>query len=473
MDHNDPYLQWYRRVSRVVISPLNSASPANYDLQHNYWPIDADFRATASNNAGTALNKNNPRLKIISDCFIKPNFESKTPHYLSSNDLLQISANYMHRGFVYAKPSSSFSMNTFVDNLKQSISLALVDFYPLSGRLETVKYPDDHSSWVYVDCNTGSGASIPRLLWSLFDLGEPNVVNYDGHSRALLSVQVTELVDGVFIGFTMNHCLGDGTLLWCFINALSKIFMNQMTYNSNNNNNKPDFKAVFSDENGPIIKLPYLDPNEFIIRSETYPRLRIRVFRFSAESIALLKAQANQKSDTQISSFQALCAFTWISIIRARNQPNDSNTHCFVIANTRPKHDPPVLPNHFGNFVELIMVTSKVNELKSNRLCRASMLINKAVMGLDTEVIRAKLKARDERPEVPHLTQLSKFDAYGAEFGLGKPVATRPGYAIWMNGMIVVDPGCEGGGSADLHVCLLSKIMDVLECDHEFMSYVS
>ncbi|KAK9684913.1 hypothetical protein RND81_10G242100 [Saponaria officinalis] len=454
-------------------------------------------------------NKNNPKLKIISDCFIKPNFESKTPHYLSSNDLLQISANYMHRGFVYAKPSSSFSMNTFVDNLKQSISLALVDFYPLSGRLETVKYPDDHSSWVYVDCNTGSGArfihativeecnltlsnivscheSIPRLLWSLFDLGEPNVVNYDGHSRALLSVQVTELVDGVFIGFTMNHCLGDGTSLWCFIKALSKIFMNQMTYNSNNNNNKPDFKAVFSDENGPIIKLPYLDPSEFIIRSETYPRLRIRVFRFSAKSIATLKAQANQKCDTQISSFQALCAFTWVSVIRARNQPDDSNTHCFVIANTRPKHDPPLSPNHFGNFVDLIRATSKVSELMSNGLGRASMLLNKAVMGLDSEVIRANLKARDETPQVAQLTQMSKyfgentpllfggsmrFDAYGPEFGLGKPVATRPGYAIWMNGMIVVDPGREGG--ADLHVCLLSKVIDVLECDHEFMSYVS
>ncbi|KAK9684759.1 hypothetical protein RND81_10G230100 [Saponaria officinalis] len=461
-------------------------------------------------------NKNNPKLKIILDCFIKPNIESKTPHYLSSNDLLQLSTNYMHRGFVYAKPSSSSSMNSFVDNLKQSISLALVDYYPLSGRLETVKYPDDHSSWVYVNCNTGSGArfihativdecnltlsnivscheSIPRLLRSLFDLGEPNVVNHDGHSRALLSVQVTDLVDGVFIGFTMNHCLGDGTSLWCFINALSKIFMNQMTNNNNNNNNsknieKPDFRAVFSDGNGPIIKLPYLDPSEFIVRCETFSRLRIRVFHFSAESIAILKAQANQNSDAQISSFQALSAFVWISIIRARNQPTDSNTHCFLISNTRPKHDPPLSPNHFANFVEVITATSKVNELMSNGLGRASVLLNNAVMSLDTEVIRAKLKARDETPKVVHITQLSKdfgentplvfggsmrFDAYGPEFGLGKPVVTRPGYSVWMNGLIVVDPGCEGGGSADLHVCLLSKVMDVLECDHEFMSYVS
>ncbi|KAK9684911.1 hypothetical protein RND81_10G241900 [Saponaria officinalis] len=457
-------------------------------------------------------NKNNPKLKIISDCFIKPKFESKTPHYLSSNDLFHLSTFYMHRGLLYAKPSSLSSsfMNSFVDNLKQSISLVLVDFYPLSGRLETVKYPDDHSSSVYVNCNTGSGArlihanivdesdltlsnivscheNIPRFLWNLFDSGEPNVVNHDGHSRALLSVQVTDLVDGVFIGFTMNHCLGDGKSLWCFINTLSKIFMNHMS--NNNIIEKPVFGAVFSDGYGPILKLPYLDPSEFIARPEKYPRLRIRVFHFSAESIATLKAQANQNNNTKIiSSFQALSAFIWISIIRARNQPNDSITHCFIIADTRTKHDPPLSPNHFGNFVNNVMATSKVNELMSNGLGRASMLLHKAVMGLDSKLVRANLKARDETPQVAQVNQTNeffgdstplffggsmRFDAYGPEFGLGKAVAVRPGYAAWVNGLIVVDAGREGGGSADLHVCLSSKVMDVLECDQEFMSYVS
>ncbi|KAK9684895.1 hypothetical protein RND81_10G240600 [Saponaria officinalis] len=471
-----------------------------------------------------ANNENNPKLKIISDCFIKPKFDvnqSKTPHYLSSNDLFQLSTSYMHRGLLYAKPASSLSLSlsfidSFVDNLKQSISLALVDFYPLSGRLETVKYPDDHSSWVYVNCNTGLGSrfihattmegcnlrisnivtcyeSISRFMWSLFDAGELNVVNHDGHSRALLSIQVTDLVDGVFIGFTMNHSVGDGMSLWCFINALSKIFMNQMSSNNNidvnNNVEKPVFKGVFSDGYGPIIKHPYMDPSEFITRLEVDPRLRLRIFHFSAGSIATLKAQTNEKSDNvKISSFQALAAFVWISITRARNQPDDSSTNCWLTADTRPKHDPILSPNHFGNFVHLIRVTSKVNDLMSNGLGRASMLLHKEVMGLDNQVIRANLKARDETPQVAQLTQISKyfgdnppliftgsmrFDAYGPEFGLGKAVATRPGYSTWMNGRIVVDPGYEGGGSVDLHVCLLSEIMDVLEFDNEFMSYVS
>ncbi|KAL9227566.1 hypothetical protein vseg_003243 [Gypsophila vaccaria] len=462
-------------------------------------------------------NANHPKLKIISECYIKPKLEvneSKTPHYLSSNDLFQLSTSYMHRGLLYAKPSSLSSsfIDSFIDNLKQSISLALVEFYPLSGRLETIKYPDESSSWVYVDCNSGLGVrfihatpkegcdkltlknivtcyeSISRFIWALFDTGDVNVVNHDGHSRALISIQVTDLVDGVFIGFAMNHSLGDGRSLWCFIDTLSKIFMNQTSNHNDNNIEKPVFKAVFSDGYGPVMKLPYLDPSEVITRLEVDPRLRLRIFQFSAESIATLKAQANQKSDSKISSFQALSAFVWISITRAQNRPNDSNTDCWLTADTRPKHDPPLSPNHFGNFVHLIRATSKVNDLIGNGLGPASTLLHKAVMGLDSKVIRANLKARDETPQVVQLKLLSKyfgdnppliftgstrFDPYGPEFGLGKAVATRGGYSTWMNGRVTIDAGHEGGGSVDLHVCVLSKVMDVLERDHEFMSYIS
>ncbi|GAU18469.1 hypothetical protein TSUD_366520 [Trifolium subterraneum] len=36
------------------------------------------------------------------------------------------------------------------------------------------------------------------------------VKNYEGTSQPLLAVQVTELVDGIFIGFTINHVIVDG-----------------------------------------------------------------------------------------------------------------------------------------------------------------------------------------------------------------------------------------------------------------------
>ncbi|XP_074317860.1 putative acetyltransferase At3g50280 [Silene latifolia] len=461
-------------------------------------------------------NENNPKVKIISEYFIKPKYEVKQsnhPYYLSANDLSQLSTPYMHRGLLYSKPPSLLSINSLVDNLKESMSIALVDFYPLGGRLSTIKYEDEHASWVYVDPDIGPGArlihasvmeenevtvsdiftcyeSISRFIWSLFDMGDdPKIVNHDGHTRPLVSVQVTDLVDGVLIGFTMNHAIGDGTSLWHFINTLSKIFMGR-----GDDVEKPIFKTMIADGYGPVLKLPYLDSSEFIHRFEVDPRLRLRVFHFSADSIARLKARArvnnnnnNSNNNNIISSFQALAAFMWISVARARNLSDESDIGCWVSSNTRPKHDPPVPSNQFGNFVHLIKVTSKMDELMKNGLCWAAMLLHQGVMGLDENLIRANLKARTESPHVaipmkrnsfgtnPPLVFAGsmRFDAYGPEFGLGKPVTTRTGCSTWMNGKIIIDPGREGGGSVDLQVCLLSETMTALEYDDEFVSYIS
>ncbi|KAK9684904.1 hypothetical protein RND81_10G241400 [Saponaria officinalis] len=124
----------------------------------------------------------------------------------------------------------------------------------------------------------------------------------------------------------------------------------------------------------------------------------------------------------------------------------------------------------------------------SNGLGWASTLLKKGIMGLNNDVIRANLKARDEAPQVAQFSLMRKyyedylpvifagsmrFDPYGPEFGLGKAIVARLGNPAWMNGLVMVEPGSEGGGSADLHVCLSSKVMDVLERDHEFMSCVS
>ena len=64
-------------------------------------------------------------------------------------------------------------------------------------------------------------ADVPSVVRSFFPLNE--AVNYDGHERPLFVVQVTELADGVFVGFVYNHALSDGTAFWNFINAWAEI----------------------------------------------------------------------------------------------------------------------------------------------------------------------------------------------------------------------------------------------------------
>jgi hypothetical protein len=40
----------------------------------------------------------------------------------------------------------------------------------------------------------------------------------------LLTVQVTELVDGIFVGVSISHAVVDGTSYWNFFNAFSRAF---------------------------------------------------------------------------------------------------------------------------------------------------------------------------------------------------------------------------------------------------------
>nr|POE89707.1 bahd acyltransferase dcr [Quercus suber] len=66
-----------------------------------------------------------------------------------------------------------------------------------------------------------------------------------------------------------------------------------------------------------------------------------------------------------------------------------------------------------------------------------------------------------------------RFNMYGNEFGMGKAVAFRSGYADKFDGNVSSYPGYEGGGSIDLEVCLLPDSMSALEFDEEFMDAVS
>ncbi|KAI9200712.1 hypothetical protein LWI28_012115 [Acer negundo] len=63
-----------------------------------------------------------------------------------------------------------------------------------------------------------------------------------------------------------------------------------------------------------------------------------------------------------------------------------------------------------------------------------------------------------------------RFNKYGIEFGLGKAVTLRSGYAIKFDGKVQSYPGREGGGSIDLEVILPPESMHALESDEEFMT---
>ncbi|CAH2073659.1 unnamed protein product [Thlaspi arvense] len=446
-------------------------------------------------------------VEIISQCFVQPKThheKSKEPYHLSAMDHVMLSVQYIQKGLLFLKPSITSDsddavkakdfMGPFLEKLKDSLAITLVHFYPLAGRLSTLKTDDARSYSVFVDCNNSPGAGfihaqsdlsvadivgskyVPLVVQSFFD--HHKAVDIDGQTMSLLSVKVTELVDGVFIGMSMNHSIGDGSSFWQFFNSLSE------TFNSHDSTllclkNPPIFREV----NGPICRLPFSPLDESIPRSES-PVLKERMFHFSAETLKSLKSKANQEcGTTKISSFQSLAAFMWRSITRARKLPNDQETTCRFSAGNRSRMSPPLPPNHFGVYVSLAIKTTKIGNLLGKEFGWAALELHQAVTQHNGEAIASQVdgwlnsllelqSAGFSDPNLVHMGSSPRFNKYGSEFGMGKAVAARSGYNSKYDGKASAYPGREGGGSIDLEVCLLPQFMEALESDQEFMSFV-
>ncbi|KAL9231698.1 hypothetical protein vseg_006892 [Gypsophila vaccaria] len=459
------------------------------------------------------------QIKVITQCYVKPINKvdaTKMRHILGPVDLGFLPLDHIQNGLLYG--TKPINMNIFVDDLKNSLSVSLVDFYPLAGQFVIENLPNEESSWVYVDCDKGRGAriihatvedvavkdilcsvNVHSIVRFLFDVGVEGA-NFDGHQRPLLSIQVTELIDGVFVGFTMNHSLGDGTSLWNFISTLSEIYAQLMkkqesTLKAEKSiviSQKPIFKPYFPDVYGPILKLPYIDIEKSIIQHDNRVILRERIFHFSSKSISNLKAKANEECgvDNIISSFQALSAFVWRSITRARNLRSELETCCAIVINARPRFSPPFSNDHFGNFIVRQQSMSKVGHLLQNDLGWAAMLVHQVVAAQDNKKVRdffdkiAKFICNPAQngegmgspfysPNLVVIGGSTRFDMYGPEFGLGRPESVLNGYSGKEDGKIIVSPGREDGGSVDLDVYLKPETMIGLELDEEFMSLVS
>ncbi|XP_050366825.1 uncharacterized acetyltransferase At3g50280-like [Argentina anserina] len=448
-----------------------------------------------------------PGVKYISECFIQPHTapeESKKPFYLAPFDLAMLSVHYIQKGLLFTKPPEANNPSFFESllvKLKHSLSLALVHFYPLAGRLVTKKEQDPHLYLVYVDCTNSPGAKfihasldmsvsdilsptdVPLVVQSFFD--HDRAVNHDGHTMSLLTAQVTELVDGVFIGLSMNHALVDGTSYWHFFNTWSEIFQAEENNNTLSKISRPPvLDRWFPEGHGPIFSLPYTNPDEFVYRFES-PELRERMFHFSSESLAKLKAKANSECGTsKISSFQALSALLWRTITRARAFPPNQEITCRLAANNRARVNPPLSPNYFGNSIHPIRSQPvKAGELLENGLGWAASKLHETVVNHNDKWIRGSIDAWLKSPTVyqldrtfdPHSIMMGsspRFDAYGNQFGMGKAVTIRSGYAHKFSGKVTSYSGREVG-SIDLEVCLPPAAMTVLESDVEFLEAAS
>ncbi|KAK6245211.1 hypothetical protein SCA6_008301 [Theobroma cacao] len=168
----------------------------------------------------------------------------------------------------------------------------------------------------------------------------------------------------------------------------------------------------------------------------------------------------------------------------ARRFPNDQLTSCRLAINNRSRLDPPLSPDYFGNSIQTVRAVTTAGELVEQNLGWAAWQLHLAVVNHTDKSVRGFVNDWLRSPFIYQLGQFfdpqsvmmgssPRFNKYGNEFGLGKALALRSGYAHKFDGKVSSYPGREGGGSIDLEVCLPAHSMNALESDAEFMAAVS
>lgn len=382
-------------------------------------------------------------------------------------------------------------MSLLLNDLQHALSATLTHFYPLAARLATQKQENPSSYVICIDPKNSPGAKfiyatseatvndiltpsyVPSLVHSLFDLSD--ATNHDGHTLPLLSIQVTELIDGVFIGVSLNHAVADGATLWHFMATWSELFKSK----------RGDIKLIsrppIYKRCDPIINLPFTHHEQFTQRLGPTNPIKERFFHFTSDSVSRLKAKANAECNTtKISSLQAVSALLWRCITRARHLPHDSKTVCRLAINNRPRVDPPLPNDYFGNPNYVVWDTATVNDLMTHGLGWAALRLHEAVKNHNHTTIKDFVESWVRNPVIlkrnlwvdPGAVQVSnspRFDMYGCEFGLGKALCVRSGSSNKTDGKMLMYPGRKGGG-VDVEACLLPEYMVEFECEAELTS---
>ncbi|KAK9109262.1 hypothetical protein Sjap_017322 [Stephania japonica] len=335
-----------------------------------------------------------------------------------------------------------------MDGLDRSLSLALSHYFPLTGRLATRHH--DAAISVYIECNN-AGAELVHAI-------APSVTVADIKKL----IQVTELIDGIFIGITMNHAVVDGTSFWQFVNTWSEI---SRTGSDNFiSSHPPVFHRWFPDNLHPPIGFPFVSSEEHCGRLISPPPLQPplveRVFHFSQGSIERLKAKANAEQPLKthkISSLQSVVAHIWLAATRARGLGCNEET---------------LAPG---------IVVAKVGELLEEGIEGVAMRLNRAVAAHDDVLIRNSYESWVKNPmwftpEKPLSNAVvvgcsPRFSVYENDFGWGRPVGVRGGSGNKFDGTVNVYEG-EVEGSMDFEACFSAETLKAMGDDPEFMGAV-
>ncbi|PON64729.1 Transferase [Parasponia andersonii] len=444
------------------------------------------------------------KVQVISKKIIKPS--SPTPDQLRRYQLSfldQISPR-AYSPFIYfyaLNDNDSESSDNIADisnKLKKSLSKALTLFYPLAGR-----FTDNY----FVQCNDDGvpyfeALVLKRQLSDVIKNPVPVELNdllpfpIDKFAVLPLGIQLNIFgCGGIAIGVCLSHRIADALSCLEFTRSWMTIARGE--------ENKVVPPTFVSATLFPAKYMVVLDPSYALLKKHT---IITKLFVFESRKLEVLRAKYVEKTSREnnnphskqqrFSRFEALSAFLWGRFVAATNL-DVGRKFCTIFhpVNIRPRIDPPLPENSFGNYYVYhacvrfpsshgVNTTDEDNEYCYGmaRKIREELRkvdkdfvddlrgVEKSDEYLDSLKKGSEILARGEGTALS-LSSLCRFPLYEADFGCGKPAWVSSADRCFENVVALLDN--KKGDGIEAYISLNPEDMARFEADKELLSLLS
>ncbi|GJM84421.1 hypothetical protein PR202_ga00089 [Eleusine coracana subsp. coracana] len=295
----------------------------------------------------------------------------------------------------------------------------------------------------------------------------------DRADEPLFQAQLTRYkCGGLVIGTACQHLVADGQSMSFFYTAwATAVRTNLGTLPSP----VTDRTGIAIPRNPPA---PAWDHRNIEFRSEHNPRSHSygtlpmnRITNLSVHFPEDLVAGLKSRVGGRCSTFQCLLAHAWKKVTAARDLAPHEFTQIRVAVNCRPRADPPVPMDYFGNTVLWAFPRMRAKDLLSATYAAVVGVIRDAVARVDAEYVQSFVDfgAEAERagedlastaatlgmsfcPDLEVDSWLG-FRFHDLDFGHGPPCAFLPP-DIPVEGILIFVPACSAKGGVDLFMTL-------------------
>ncbi|KAI3463475.1 hypothetical protein Pfo_020138 [Paulownia fortunei] len=428
------------------------------------------------------------RINVKGSTMVRP--MAATPNgslWISSLDLMMPASYHTRTVYFYRSTGAANFFDPTV--LKAALSRALVEFYPVAGRLKRVK------DRIEINCN-GEGVLFVEAEsdGSVDDLGDfdprpelsliPTVDYSQGISTyPLLVLQVTHFkCGGVCLGVANEHHLSDGLSALHFINTWSDIargldvaippFLDRSLLRARN---PPQLQFTHIEYHPPpAMKIPQHNSNT----SDAAPETTFSIFKLTCDLLNALKANCREDDGNRVtySTYEVLAGHVWRCVCKARRLPEDQETKLYISTDGRSRLRPSLPQGYFGNVIFTATPIAFSGELQSNPVKFGVRKIHDALARMDNDYLRSGLDYLELQSDLsatargahtykcPNLGIISwvRLPIYDADFGWGKPIYMGPG-APTSEGKSYLLPSPTKDGSLLFAISLPKEHMQLFE----------